>query len=191
MRAHYRCEPVIFAILGIADPPRTPFQSPALRDDRQKPLREIGILKQSVKIGSRDTARYGAVLLTIFLDQERIDRFHVIRFPQMDFIPRNYRTKKRAASRLNRDFSNIEFRLDRQQIQTALYTAFLGSARIRNLPSQHLIPTADAQDPTASLQNIKKQFLESSIDEPSQIGNRVLRAWNNQEVDGRTHLRFT
>ena len=47
------------------------------------------------------------------------------------------------------------FRLDRQQIQPALYTAFLGSSGIGNLLSQHLIPTADAQDPTASLQNLK------------------------------------
>src|SRR5262245_7081891 len=62
---------------------------------------------------------------------------------------------------------------------------------IRNFLSQHLIPATDAQNPTASLQNIKKQFLEAMIDQPSQIGDRVLRARNNQEVDRPTCIRFT
>src|SRR5262245_34313305 len=115
----------------------------------------------------------------------------MIRSPHMDFITGYARTKKRTASGLDRDLVNIQFRLHRQEIEAGLNTTFFRAIGIRNLLSQHLIPAADAQDPTASLQNINKQFLETTVDQPSQIGDCVLRAGNNDEVDRPTCIRLT
>src|SRR5262249_34663278 len=134
-------------------------------------------------VSAGDTAGNSAVVASVNLCHEWIHSLQASRAAHVNLVPIDCRSKKRAALRLNRHLTNIQLRFNWQQTQTTLRSAFLGAVRIGNSAAEHLITTANSQAPTAALERLGEQRLEPGVQKPSQVGNRVLRPGNDDEIE--------
>ena len=89
------------------------------------------------------------------------------------------------------DVFHIQFGFDAKETKAGLRATFLCSEWIRNSTSEHLVASADAQNPTAAFHSVEEQFFEATVNEPSQIGNRVLGSGNNHEIRRASPVRLT
>src|SRR5215472_2643129 len=97
MLSNHRCETIVFVIFPPMRQGWTPFQFPALSNEREKFRCELLVIKNTVEVRTCNSSGDGAVLSSIVFNDEWLHWLQMTRPPHMDFITLDRRTEKRAS----------------------------------------------------------------------------------------------